>query len=357
MFKNKERQAISRIIRSESIGSSTGGNSFEAPTELVGPITEIRIWHGSEIDAIQVMYGTLISDKVGGTGGGSGGVADVKNVGYSILDIPQNKDIVAIEALTTDSKFNKGKLKGLKFKLLNKENGSPSWSEWFGKGENDSNKKTISFDNFPLRSISGRANRKIDQLIFNFGNPFKINNLKIQVPSQIDILTDENTKLKSIDQGSYSNPSDLPEVGNSIELSKDNTDKITFNFNSSTEFTAGMKISSSVNFGVKGIASGSISSEWSFSLKQSLSVGKSNESTESRGRKINEKFTAEPNSITHWKLVVLEYELKDLTFTYDLVFYNEQNEIQETVTMEGTLAGNITSTNYIFEKEIERISL
>ena len=325
---NEINQLITTSVISQTVGGG-GGDADNGPTLIDGPISQIKIRHGKYIDSLQITYGLSEYHRLGGDGGDE-----------STFKIEENQEIIGLEV------WSGKRVDGLKFRIKDKQKGE-FWSPFFGKEGGD--KKYIDGQGYPLRKITGRFGRTVDQLTFHFGYLVKVENLDFDTQSIIDRLKSNNLKVTSFLFGDYQNPTNKEEERNTVKNFQGIETTTTTSFESISQFTIGHKVYGEAT--IKGIFK--LGSEWSFEFKESISIGAVNSHTQKRFNEITHAFTAAPNATTSWEFRALSGIIEDATFTYDVVIYDpvtnqEIKRFKET----GLINGEIMSTNYKFKKEV-----
>ena len=321
--------ALSKSAAIESIGGG-GGKPFTDPRSIVlnGPISGIKLRHGSEIDNIQVLYNGNAGSPHGGRGG--------REESWTVSDGAEQYDIVAV-------RVRSGKrIDSLEFiareRNGNKTKSSPHFGGWGGRETYIEPGRGL-----VLREIRGRSGKRLDRLEFIFGYPFYIENMKIDEDTVKEQLLDTNPR--SLRYATFRNDTQSANVAQWSETASVTTSS-TFNWESTSTFAIGVETS----FKADAFIGTSASTVFSFSFEQSVTVGQEKTKSQTVDREWGVDITLEPGKITEATAVVQEARLENVPFTYDAVFYdgNKQN-VKERVTCYGFYSGNVFSENVEIE--------
>jgi hypothetical protein len=319
---------------SVSIGGE-GGTPWEDARDILehGPITRIEIRSGAEIDSIQVYYGGLPGQKHGGGGGGEG-VFELKP-GY-VIDRIQTRAGSRVD----------------KLRFVARRPGSdedPQLSQEFGR-DGGHPFEIVAPDGLALRSISGRAGKRVDKLTFNFGYLARIENVQVDPAAFAQSIKDP--QLEVLDQMTFDNPSDVT-VTQTFRNSATSTTRTTTNWGGTTRFLFGQSVTAKVTVGAAEFGASA-----KFEFEQSFNYGQSTERSESKTLEWAINFACPPMKRTQCTVTVFEKKVEDVPFTYDIVLY----DIEEGVEIEkgrfkqsATFSGNIKSRNLIATSTVEDI--
>lgn len=314
---------LTETIAARTYGGG-GGSEFKDPQETIesGPITAIKVRSGDEIDAIEVVYG----GRPGAMNGGSGGSEEE-------FTIPDGYAITSIELRSGD------RIDQLRFIAtpMNGE-GDPVVSSLFGEGGGEAHILNAP-NGLPLRSIEGRSGSRVDQLTFNFGYLYRIENVRVdteQLKQQLGNLT-----ISVLDTMTYTNQNDA-DVTVTFENTVTRTVTTTTNWESASRFLAGieMKVGASV-----GVVTAETTAKFEF--EQTFTFGQSVEESTTVGRSWSIPFVAMGNSVTTAYVSIYEAKVSNVPFTYDVVLYEiedqvrkEKARVHKTATFSGTVLAN-----------------
>ena len=321
-------QLLTKTIKSVSIGGE-GGNEWTDPMDVreSGPITAIDIRHGKEIDMVKVFYGGTPGFEHGGGGGKEGQ-----------FQIPKGYEITQIQARSGD------RVDRLVFVATPiSDIGDAISSEPFGRMGGD---PIIinSPDGLPLRSIAGRAGKRIDQLTFNFGYLYEIQNVKVDMEQLKQEL--ENAELITLDTASFTNGTDIDTTSQFSHTSSVSTTN-TASWETSSRFLAGIEMKVSAGIDAEILSFGSETTV-KFEFEQTFTYGKETSRTSSTEKSWSVDIPIPARSVTNAYVSIYQAEVKNVPFTYDVVFYEIKDQIkEEAIRIKGkaTFSGSVLASD------------
>lgn len=313
-------EQIKKVAYIKTIGGK-GGEKFTDHPNIVnqGPITEIRLQHGTVIDNIQVSYGGHPGERHGFTGGNPYEFKLKK--GHNITQInARYGNVVDHLQFITEGK-----------------NGATDKS--MACGGNGGKPITImpETEGLVLREIQGSKGTRIDSLTFLFGYPFYLDNLKLDMQYVKEALM--KTTPLCIDHHTHDNIHDKDEQ---VVYNNSKTIKRTasFTWHHSSKFMAGLKIA----VGAKMLTEAK--SEFTVGVESEATVGETHGTEMEHSFSWNDTIICSPNKRTIINAITQEAELENCPYTYDVVFYDgdKTNIIEPKITMTGTFKGKILSS-------------
>lgn len=300
-----------------------GGVRWEDPFEIQreGPISRIELRHGSEIDSIRVFYGGVPGRKHGGNGGGEG--AFEVNPHYQIFRI-DGRAGARVDQLQFIARLPDG-------------TGKVQTSPVFG-GHGGTPNEIVGPSGLALRSISGRAGSRIDQLSFHFGYLVKIDN--VQVDREALEKSVQGATLKVLDSAEYNNGTDI-DTSSTFERTLTISDRTTVQWSGTTKFLFGVSVTAKATVGLA-----ETGATTTFQFEQSFNYGSSNEKTTTEQIRWSTNFPAPAQKRSVITVFVYEKEVSDVPFTYDIVLYEILDDVEVVHTRakrNGTFSGIVTS--------------
>lgn len=220
-------------MSSETFGGN-GGQPFEDSIDVVaqGSISKIVMRHADEIDSIRLYYGDnyVAGNKYGRDGG--------KELTW---EVPKNEQIVRVEGRVQE------RVDQLKF-ITDKGSESPVFG---GKGGKPFVYSAEASNGF-LRTISGHAGRKIDQITLQFSAPYFIKDITFD-RKIIDEIAKSTTPIR-INTRTFENDTSL-EQQDTYSFKYNVSEKKTLTFQQSKSLRLGASVTIKHSQGVKDVKS------------------------------------------------------------------------------------------------------
>ncbi|MDZ8081269.1 MAG: jacalin-like lectin [Nostoc sp. DcaGUA01] len=279
----------------------SGGQPFEDSIDVVarGPITKVVVRCADEIDSIRLFYG---EDGAGNKYGGDGGKEQT-------WEVPKDEQIVRVEGRAGE------RIDQLRF-FTDKGTSSPVF------GDDDGGRRFV----YPeggnvgfLRTISGRAGRKIDQITLQFSAPYFIKDI-IFDEQAIAAIAKETTPIR-INTRTYENKSSA-EQQDIYTFRYTASEKKTMTFQQSRSLKLGATVSVKKTTPPGGVESSlTLNAEgtWTRVATQAYESGKTEEDTVSIPLKIPPKTRV---------TIISTIRKAEITvpFTYIVAWYDEKTK-------------------------------
>lgn len=308
-----ERKDLYYSLSSKSFGGS-GGTPFEDPLDVVsrGSITKVVIRCADEIDSIRLIYG---QDGYGSKYGGDGGRE-------MTWDVPPDHQIVRVEGRAAK------RLDQLQF-FTDKGASSPVFG---GNGGSPFVYPELPNSGF-LRTISGRAGRKIDKITLQFGAPYYIKEIIYDEQALDDIR--QNTKPKQIFTATLPNSTSLQQqMTYAYKDSKSNRRTLTFQQSLGLKLGASLSVKSPL-----GEVAGEASATFTAEVSVSATFTQQYENT-----KTEEVSWSVPVQVPPKKKIVATSVIREakvsIPFTYVVAWYERtKSNIKKEVRLPGVYEG------------------
>lgn len=317
--------AILESVVTHTVGTN-GGSDFAEDIHVLksGAISKIEVRSGAEIDNILVYYGDVPGKHHGGSKGSP----------RTPFAIPRGYDIYRIEGRAGE------RVDQLRFVAKTADGSQVISSELFGGGGGSPFTFDESERGLVLRQIRGRSGGRIDKLRFDFGYPVRIENVEVDEPVLIAQL--KKGSLKSINSITFENNSD-----ESTSAAYSDTTSETHSQTITRTHTVNAMMGYSYAIGAKAsFKMGEISATQTFTFQFSYQYTYGVQETDSKSyaHTWNVNIPCPARKRTTASIQVLEATLKDVPFTYDIVFYEningkmvEKYRFTESATMSGTV--------------------
>ncbi|HHZ07215.1 MAG TPA: hypothetical protein GX405_00370 [Rhizobiales bacterium] len=225
----------------------------------------------------------------------------------------------------------------------------PQLSQEFGR-DGGQPYEIVAPNGLALRSISGRAGKRVDKLVFNFGYLARIENIQVDPDAFAKSIKDP--QLEVLDQIAYDNPSDV-DVTQTFRSSATSTIRTTTNWGGTTRFLFGQSVTAKVTVGAAEFGATA-----KFEFEQSFSYGQSTERSETKTLEWTINFVCPARKRTECTVTVFEKKVENVPFTYDIVLYDIEDgvEIEKgRFKQSATFSGNIKARNLIATTTIQDI--
>ncbi|MCE7027846.1 jacalin-like lectin [Jiella avicenniae] len=331
----KINEALLETKYSATIGGD-GGRDWSDPnsTIVMGPITRIELHYGAQIDSIKVYYGWIPGEPHGGTGGEEG-----------VFELDPGNVIDRVQARVS------GVIDQIQFfARMPDSEGNVQRSELFGR-KNGVTREVVAPPGLMLRSISGKADKRVDKLRFNFGRVATIENVQID-PSAFAASV-KDPELRVLDQMIFDNPSQT-EVLQSFKHSATVTNRTATNWGGTTRLLYGLSATAKATVGV-----GEFSATSKFEFEQTFTYGRSSEKSEAVTLEWAINFACPANKRSICTVSVYTKRIERIPFTYDVVLHDptaeDESKRREVFTLKAEFSGDVIARNIVATQSIEDI--